>query len=408
MYTSRGSYRTFLIVVIVFFCSPFTQHVLNAQTLNLPPRPSGAMGGDAFAASVSALTRDQREEQIFGQVMSGNVPEFLRQLIPMTSTATLGGTPRVARWYVTPEYVAIGSNDDYFLMPMSPLLAQRIADATGCSLPTRKMVDAIYVAASVKVAPIPIPPSGAMITVPVFKQHNDTLRIQRAPLLAAHPLGELVAGHKKDVVISNAITTNLKPAVPKPVVIYGWHQLNGVPIQPLYNGHEQTYADYSHGIRLVQRAVILDSAVVMIDDILRDPVLWALFSDEGVLANPRYGVLPNSAPEEGMAPTRPEEFELLQNFPNPFNPTTTVRYFVGGVVAPSEAFSSGVEERDANHVRLAVYDVLGREVAVLVDEAMPSGSYDVRFDAHDLAGGTYFYRLQAGVSTSTRSCLLLR
>lgn len=45
-------------------------------------------------------------------------------------------------------------------------------------------------------------------------------------------------------------------------------QFNGIPIQPLYNGHEQTYADYSHGIRLVQRVVILDSAAVMIDDIL--------------------------------------------------------------------------------------------------------------------------------------------
>ena len=273
---------------MIFLFSLFSSGVLTAQTLNLPPRPSAAMGGDAFAASVSSLTRDQREEQIFQQVMSGNVPDFLRQLIPMASTATINGKPRTARWYVTPEYVALGSNDDYFLMPMTPLLAQRIADATGCTLPTRKMVDAIYTAATVKVAPIPIPPSGAMITVPVFKQHNDTLRTQRAPLLGTHPLGELVAGHKKDVIISNAITTNLKPTVPKPVVIYGWHQLNGIPIQPLYNGHEQTYADYSHGIRLVQRVVILDSAAAMLDDILRDPVVCPLFSDEGVLSNPRY------------------------------------------------------------------------------------------------------------------------
>ncbi len=312
MKNSSCEYPTVICILLMFFCSLFSPRILTAQTLNLPPRPSGAPGGDAFGASVSALTRDQCEEQIFLQVTSGNVPDFLRQLIPMTSTATLGGTSRIARWYVTPEYVAIGSNDDYFLMPMTPLLAQRIADAVGCTLPTRKMVDAIYAAASVKVAPIPIPPSGAMITVPIFKQHNDTLRTQRAPLLDAHPLGELVAGHKKDVIISNAITTNLKPAVPKPVVIYGWHQLNGIPIQPLYNGHEQTYVDYSHGIRLVQRVVILDSAAIMIDGILRDPVLWPLFSDEGVLTNPRYGVLPNSVPQEGTAPTRPEEYELLQ------------------------------------------------------------------------------------------------
>jgi hypothetical protein len=386
-----------LVVVVLLLCSLFSP--LTAQTLNLPPRPSGAMGGDAFAASVAALTRDQREEQIFQAVMSGNIPDFLRQLIPMTSTATLGGVPRVARWYVAPEYVAIGSNDDYFLMPMTPLLAQRIADATGCTLPTRKMVDAIYAAASVKVAPIPIPPSGAMITVPVFKQHNDTLRVQRAPLLAAHPLGELVGGHKKDVIISNAITTNLKPTVPKPVVIYGWHQLNGVPIQPLYNGHEQTYADYSHGIRLVQRAAMLDSAAVMIDDILRDPVLWALFSDEGLLANPRYGALPNSVPRDGAAPTRPDGLELLQNYPNPFNPSTKIGYAIAG---------TGHEAPGNRWIRLAVYDLVGREVAVLVDGSRASGFYDVLFDARNLAGGTYLYRLQDGVSTLTRPCLLLR
>jgi hypothetical protein len=102
------------------------------------------------------------------------------------------------------------------------------------------------------------------------------------------------------------------------------------------------------------------------------------------------------------------EYELQQNYPNPFNPTTTVRYFVGGVVAPSGAFSSGVEGPDANHVRLAVYDLLGREVAVLVDGEAQPGIHEVSFDASKLASGVYTYRLQAGEFVQSRKMMVLK
>jgi len=367
---------------------------LTAQTLQLPARPTGAPGGDAFAASVSALTREQREEQVFQEVTSGNVPDFFRRCVSVTTTSFLDGKLRTAQWYVTPEYIAIGGDDDYFLMPMTPVCAQRIADALGCSLPTRKMVDAVYAASTVKVAPIPIPPSGAMTTVPVFKQHNDTLRLQRAALLAGHPLGELVAGHKKDVIISNAITTNLKPAVPKPVVIYGWHQPGGVPIQPLYNGHAETYADYSHGIRLVQRSVLLDSIVTTVEDLVRDSVLWPLLSDEGAIAHPRFGYPSNSVPHEDAAPAAPEGFELRQNYPNPFNPTTRIGFSVRGPVP--------------GWVHLTVYDMLGKPVTTLIDEVLAPGEYAPLFDGSNVASGPYYYSLQARGFASTRSCLLVR
>jgi hypothetical protein len=101
-------------------------------------------------------------------------------------------------------------------------------------------------------------------------------------------------------------------------------------------------------------------------------------------------------------------FQLLQNYPNPFNPTTTVRYFVGGVVAPSGALSSGVEGPDASHVRLAVYDLLGREVAVLVDEQMKPGNYEVKFDGTDLASGVYLCRMQSGDFSAARRLVLVK
>jgi len=367
---------------------------MSAQTLRLPPRPAVAPGGDAFAASVAALTREQREDQVFQQIVAGNVPAFLRELVPVTSTATYDGAVHTVRWFVTPEYMAVGSDDDYFLMPMTPLLAQRIADAVECTMPTRKMVDAIYAAATVKVAPIPIPPSPEMITVSVFKQHNDTLRSQRAPLLNSHPLGELVAGHKKDVIISNAITTNLKPAVPKPVVIYGWHQLNGVPIQPLYNGHDQTYADYSHGIRLVQNALTVDSVATTVGAVLRDGTRWQLLSDEGAIQNPRYGVSPAGVPGPGTGAGRPQRPDLWQNYPNPFNPVTRIGFRLNGPGAQS--------------VRLAIYDLLGHELALLMNERKPAGDYSVVFDGSGIASGVYYYAMETSEGVSTKRCLLLR
>ena len=95
------------------------------------------------------------------------------------------------------------------------------------------------------------------------------------------------------------IYSNLHSGVPKPVVIYGWHYTSGSPIQPLYNGHEETYADYSHGIRLVQNAITVDGGPNTITNVLTNPSLVALLSDEGpsegttsdgVIRIPRYTI----------------------------------------------------------------------------------------------------------------------
>src|SRR5207249_10522967 len=102
-----------------------------------------------------------------------------------------------ATFYVNPDYLAIGSDEDYFLAPISPQTAQKIANGLDCSLPTRKMVDQIFAAAKVKLVPSPIPPTPAMATVPVFSNHNAIVRAQRAEHLKAHPLGALVAGQDR-------------------------------------------------------------------------------------------------------------------------------------------------------------------------------------------------------------------
>jgi hypothetical protein len=256
---------------------------LRAQTLELPPCPVGAPTGTEFAASIAPLARAEREEKCYEQVALGNVPDFLRKLCPIHAEWVQDGRTNSATYFVTPDYLAIGSDDDYFLTPLSPIMAQKIADLLHCSLPTRKMVDQIYAVAEVKLAPSPIPPSPAMATVPVFLQHNMAVRNQRAAQLPAHPLGALVAGDKKDVVI-----TRLLPEIPGKVAIYGWHKPDGKPIQPLYTGHADTYADYSHGVRLAQLSLTVNGTPQTIPQVLTNPALAGLLSDEGPFTQTKY------------------------------------------------------------------------------------------------------------------------
>ncbi len=85
-------------------------------------------------------------------------------------------------------------------------------------------------------------------------------------------------------------------------------------------------------------------------------------------------------------------FSLSPNYPNPFNPTTSIQYAVG----------------DRQFVSLKVYDVLGREVATLVNEEKKPGTYEVKFDGSDLSCGIYFYRIQAGSFVQTRKMILIK
>jgi photosystem II stability/assembly factor-like uncharacterized protein len=101
----------------------------------------------------------------------------------------------------------------------------------------------------------------------------------------------------------------------------------------------------------------------------------------------------------------PNGFALEQNYPNPFNPKTDVRYQVGQTLGPAGG-RPGVAA--VSEVKITVYDVLGREVAVLVNERKLPGRYEVTFDGSHLASGVYFYRMQAGNFVQTRKLTLLK
>lgn len=88
----------------------------------------------------------------------------------------------------------------------------------------------------------------------------------------------------------------------------------------------------------------------------------------------------------------PAEFELLQNYPNPFNPTTKIKFL----------------NKKSGNVSLKIYDILGNEIANLVNDHLSAGTYEVTFDASQLASGTYLYRLQIESFVETKKMILLR
>lgn len=244
----------------------------------VPHRARNAVGGAAFMASLAPLARDEREAAILRELMAGNIPSFLRRLRTVSATAVgADGTSRSVEYEVMPDYLAIGSDDDFARMPMTPYTAQAFGDAFGFVLPTRRMANDIWAAATVRVEPRPlVKDRDAPAT---FLEHHRIIETQ----LAGSARGALVAGIKKDVVVTNRLRER-----PNRVAIFGWHYLSGQPIQPLYTGHVDWYVDYSHGIRPVRRLMRVDGRPLAFDAILADSNLAPLLSDEGVIPTPRY------------------------------------------------------------------------------------------------------------------------
>lgn len=87
-----------------------------------------------------------------------------------------------------------------------------------------------------------------------------------------------------------------------------------------------------------------------------------------------------------------DSYDLAQNFPNPFNPSTTIRYQI-----PKDGI-----------VTLKIYDILGSEVATLVNEEKIAGKYEVNFNASSLSSGVYIYKIQAGDFVSSKKMILLK
>jgi len=258
-----------------------------AQELKLKKRKSDALTGSQFSKLIADtnLSLSAREEMIWQEVKNGNMPSFLRKLSPIEINKVINVKNYKLIIYSIPDYLSIGTDTNYFYTPTTPMLAQRIANLTHTLLPTKSMVDEIYAQSKIKLEPQPIPPSKAMTTVPVFIAHQEMI-LKQLQALSKYQQGSLTGGNKKDIIISNKIYGQPSPRV----VIYGWHKLDGKAIQPVYNKHTNTWADYSHGVRLVSEIGYLNGKKVKLADILKDPTLHELLSDEGMIMEAKYPI----------------------------------------------------------------------------------------------------------------------
>lgn len=248
----------------------------------IPSRAADALTGSQFVEFVSNMDRQQRERAILDQLAQGNLPAFLRRLIPAELKSTSAARATI---FVMPEYLAIGSEDDFLRIPMNLHTAASVANRFGFVLPTRKMVDAIYDHAHFRFTPQPLPAGPQMTSTHYYHTHNTMIEAQARS--RDFPPGALVAGHKKDVVLTNRLTR-----IAGRIAIYGWHRAPGMPIQPLSTVHGAGYADYSHGIRLVADQALIGGRLQSLLDVLENSTLAMTFSYEGPI--PAASILASS------------------------------------------------------------------------------------------------------------------
>ncbi|MBV7408419.1 hypothetical protein [Maritimibacter sp. DP1N21-5] len=237
----------------------------------MPGRRGNATGGQAFVSALGNGSGSSRDNAIINELAKGNMPDFLHDLQPVVLSGkdSRGSTTQIVIC-VTPDYLALGSDRDFVRVPLGLPAAASIANRFNMTLPTSRMVDAIYAQASVRLSPSPMQPGPQMSSTDYFLRHNATIEGQRGGRAG------LVSGHKKDVVLANRMASN-----PGRVAIYGWHRSKNDPIQPVSTVHGASYADYSHGIRLVSRTAFVNGKPVDIDDLLSSDRYAYLLNADG-------------------------------------------------------------------------------------------------------------------------------
>jgi len=247
-------------------------------TRAIPRRPAGAPGGRSVLSALGSAGGTARDGAILRELERGNLPDHLRNLVPVTlsGTTSTGQGARITLC-VMPDYLAVGQDRDFVRVPMGLPAATRIAARFDMALPTPPMVDAIHRQATTRLPPAPMTPGAQMASTDYVLRHNATIEGQRQGRGA---LGHLVSGHKKDLVLTNRLTRT-----PGRVAIYGWHRADGRPIQPLSTVHGRNYADYSHGVRLIAQTAYVDGRPMDLSTLLADRRYAAILTgDDGPIA----------------------------------------------------------------------------------------------------------------------------
>lgn len=249
-----------------FHTSPESRHSMKAAKFTETAEKMHHSSADLLLATANDRSRD---ESIVSAAMSGFVPSFLTHYRAIET----GDNLHKITFFAAPDYFAIGNNQEFTRVPLSLEGAITVARKFHALPPTRKMVDIIYQNAVKKLQPRFYAPSPQMTSSGTIIRHNTEIQSSLRP----SDLGSLIAGHKKDIVISPRLLKQRDR-----VAIYGWHTLSAKsPIQPLSLWHGSYYVDYSHGLRLIHKSVIVDGKIRSLRKVLADPDLAHYLSDEG-------------------------------------------------------------------------------------------------------------------------------
>ncbi len=197
----------------------------------------------------------RRDCDALGRFSSGEftMPPHLGQLRPVRM-----GNVTIC---VMPDYISVGSDSSNTRLPLGQNGAIELARETGFMLPTTAMVDAIYQQADIRLTYDPRNPTGEMTYTHYFMDHDDMVDTR----LSRHGYrpGQLIAGHKKDVVLEGLVESTLS--------YYGWNYANGSIVQPYReSSHGNQYSDYSHGVRFVSQVAFVDGRPVDLREIVND------------------------------------------------------------------------------------------------------------------------------------------
>lgn len=246
-------------------------------------KPASNLKGWDFIWEVDKLGYWAMDDRIVEEVLAGNVPSALRtfrKVIYKTavdkSVPVLEKSHKIEMW-VLPDYIAVGTDEDFVRMPMSTIAAQKIADALYCSLPTTYLVDRINEAAEGSIDIFPFYPVGSRnMRAYCFLDSNNA--INALFKAKGYHFGQFISGLKKDLVLTCEIERN--PKYENNIAIYGWHHPDGHPQQPLFLRHANYYSDYSHGARMIWRTIKIDGKEYDIRKVMENPQLYRLVSDE--------------------------------------------------------------------------------------------------------------------------------